>query len=74
MRATRGGVGADLDGVLATDEKLFDRAIGAKAGKMFCNQESVVETTSADVFFDGGEGDENEFLAVIREFVGKNGV
>ncbi len=43
-------------------------------GEMLSDEEGVVKAAGADMFFDGGEGDDDETLARNGEFGGKNDV
>ena len=60
---TSGAVGADLDGVLITEKKALGLVIiSAEFGEVLSDEVSVVETASANVFSDGGEGNNDDIV------------
>ena len=61
-------VGTDLNGVLVAEEKRLDLVtFTAELGEVFSNEVSVVEAASADVFIDGGEGDDDDVAFELGE-------
>ena len=54
-------VGANLDSVFRAEKKFFELEV-AFFRETLCDKESVVETTSADVFGGSGEGNEDGVL------------
>ena len=56
LRKTSATVGAYLDGVFSTKEKLLDVVMfTSDPGEMFGDEKGVVETTGADMLTNGGE-------------------